>query len=213
MPDPNIGNLTVGDVVYVGLEGRMYGQRILNTFYYRCKEVTDAATRWGAYQDLVNAFTVAGGLEELFLNCLSQDYALEFMRLQYVSPLRRIYRRFPRNVNGALLGDTETANLCMSIERRTDAVGRHGVGRLQLPGLPNNTTAAGMILPGHLATVNLLAIFMQFDVLAGATFGQTWEPVLFSASQVGPDVVGPIVDAFPHPQVRTMSRRTVGRGE
>lgn len=213
MPVPNLGILTVDDVVYVGFEGRMYGQRILNTFYYQVSETDGIMTRWDAYEKLNEAFAVALGLKELFLNCLSADYTLEKIRYQYVNPSRMVYRSFQVNETGALLGDTETANLCASIERRVGTVDAHAVGRLQLAGLPSNTTAAGLILPGHLAVLNTLAAFMSFVILAGDTFETAWQPVLFSKVTGQPAVINPIIEAFPHPQVRTMSRRTVGRGE
>jgi len=214
MPTPTLGNVAVDDLFYVTFKGRLFSQRIINTFYYSVFQIAPVdVTRWSAYSKLRDALSGAGGVKEKFLACCGPQYELEAMRLQVLRPERYAYREFAEGAVGTHAGQADTANLAASIERRCELAQRHGVGRLQIAGTPTGQENAGTWAPAYMTILNTLATEMTQDVLSPDLIG--WHPSLaYNDGLVPPTwTSSPVIGAEAKNTIRVMRRRTVGVGE
>lgn len=214
MPIPTLGSVSTGDYYEVDLRGRLFGQRILNTFKFRVKAPPTVDTdRWIFYSTLVDTIEELPGLVLSFLDCLSSDYILEDIRVQCRAPERLIYREFLRNNPGTIESPCLTPNIAVSIERRTEVVGRSGVGRVQLGGIPSAKILEGEIINDYYLVLLDFAGRLYQDLEPAD--GSIVEPVLWH-EPLTPDVptgARAVVGAKVYKTVRDMRRRQVGLGE
>jgi hypothetical protein len=214
MPQPTLGMLQVDDLFYVTFKGRLFGQRMLNTFYYACFQLPIVnITRWTAYSQLRDTLIAADGLKEKLLACIAPQYTLEAIRLQIVSPIRLAFREFQDGASGNHADQCDTPNIAASVERRCELADRHGVGRIQVPGCPTSAQNAGVWKDPYITKLNALATVLAQDVDYSA--GAAWHPSLaFSDGLVPPTwTSSPIIGAEAKSTIRVMRRRTVGEGE
>jgi len=203
--------LAINDIVQVTVEGRKDGQTLLNVFHYRCT----VAPSTGTPAENIQAFldqdweVDTGRLEPLWTAVMPDDYNLRLVKGQRVSPTRSAYVEKFLVDNGDIAAfQMDTANLAWVFVKQTELAGRRGRGttHMLLPGYD-------WILNGELSAegaterTNLVgAIDDTIVVVAGGTY----EPILYHPG------FSPNFSRITHctikQEIRTMRRRTVGRG-
>lgn len=214
MPAPTLGTLAVNDLIFVTYKMRLWGQRIMNTFYYSVSAVGAVpGDRWTAYASLRTQMQLPAGLEVDLRACMTADVSLETLRLQFISPQRMAFREFVVGNNGTHPGVSGTPNVAASIERRTELASRHGVGRIQIAGMPDNAYSTGFLTVPYIAVLDTLATEIPRDITDAA--GNTYRPVLAYHDPLSapPWVASPVIGCETKNTVRVMRRRTVGLGE
>lgn len=213
MPAPDLGNTAVGDIIQLTFRGTLNSQRILSTFAYRIADLgTGAVLRWDFYDQMHTAINTATKMKDKFLACIASNYTLESSRYQYVIPLRRIFRDFGELSPGARAGNAVAPNLAASIERRSDVVGREGIGRLQMPGMLAADIVAGYLSGTYATLAGALATEMEQSLIVGPN-SIIADPCLFGFNISGTPHWSNIIGANVQGTARTMHRRTVGLGE
>lgn len=213
MPSPDLGLTAVGDIVQLTFRGTLNSQRILNTFHYRIDDLgTGAVLRWDFLDAMRTVINAAGNLKEKFLACIASNYTMESSRYQFLYPQRMIFRDFPELSPGARAGNAVAPNLAASIERRTDVVGRTGVGRLQMPGLLAADIVLGYLSGAYATLAGTLATQMEQSLVV-APNSIIVDPSLYGVNVSGTPHWGNVIGATVQGTVRTMHRRTVGLGE
>lgn len=215
MADPVLGPVNIGDVCLVSYFGRLAGQRIINTHHYR---VTDAPVSpvtvdwWVNYAEMQTALSGAVNLTGTFLDSLSNEYTLEFIRLQKLLPTRVMFRDVQKNLTGSIAGAASPPNTAVSVERKGQNADRHSIGRVQLAGPVAANVAAGEITNAYRLIINDFADRLKQNFVTAG--GVTLEPVLlgYTLPPVVVPVVTPVVATKTFIEVRTMHRRTVGLG-
>lgn len=197
----------------VVFESTLFDQRVLNTYHYFCITGPTVATdRYTIYGEMMDWIELAGGLKETFLDMVSDQLTLDSVRIQFRSPGRLMYKRFPVGQAGSLTGDANTANIGASIERRGGEALRTNIGRLAIAGIPSASIVAGKITAPALVLLGDHATVVQQD--ATLTSGAAFSPCLWSEQPGGADPIFQtfIFDAAPQTTARTQRRRTVGLG-
>jgi len=208
-------DLPTNSVVLVSFIGNCNGNRIINTFHYRCAVVPAPATEYDNFLDkLFLGINAAGGIIPTFLDTQASNYTLEKVRIQPVYPDRLRYRNYLLLSSGTWAADSQTVNQtsACSIKRVTNYVGQSGVGRVQIL-VPDGQFSGGNIVDvnGWIAKANIFAVAMGDDVVTAAPV-MTWKPCLYGPGYVTTGVYD-VVDWEVETTIRTMHRRTNFLGE
>jgi len=210
VPEP----ITAADTIRVTVRMRLAQQRLLMVLHCRPFTilVSDADE---AVQVLANSLAEAIELSAFWSGVIAQqsdELTYESVVCQRIAVDREVQKFAPiTSTTGALTEEAMPPNIALSVTKRTNVPSRHGVGRVQIPGLPEDATGLGVwngIVVGALQTAvegDLLTLFVDQN-------NNEWQWTLFDPEAVfdnHPDIVS--VEA--HSTVRTMHRRTVGLGE
>lgn len=204
--------IAVNDVVRLVYFNRLYSQRLLTVLHLRC--VTAPAGGIATEQALLNIANKYGAGADPLLTAwksvVSQDFIFDEVRAQKVFPQRSIYAKAAIGDNG---GDTEkalTANVAISIEKRSITANRHGIGRVQMAGCPGdvledgvwNSTYVGQVQTAWENLLGLQSVPADSSVYAFC---------LWDGNAVTSD--DDLFDVQAKDTIRTMHRRTVRVGE
>jgi len=210
VPEP-ITNL---DTLKVTVRMRLHSQRLLMVLYVRpftivVPEYDDAA------QVLADSLATAIENAEWWDGIIAQqsdELTYETVVVQRVA-LDREVQKFGiiTGVTGAMSDESMPPNVAMSVTKRTNVPDRHGVGRVQIPGFPENQTSFGL-WQGTLVSAIQAAVEASLLVPFVDQNNNEWAWTLFDISGVF-DVHPDILTIEAHNTVRTMHRRTVGLGE
>lgn len=216
MPTPSTPIAIVGDLFRVTLRGSLFGQTILNTFWYRLANNPTNQTLWTCAIDLAHQINVLDGVEDTMLDCLTADYHLKERRINFVHSGNTGYPYYSELVDTpgtfAGTGSCKNPNVAMSIERRavgTPTLPRTGIGRVQLAGMDEGQISAGIFSTAYLTAGQAFADTLPI-ILTG-TDGEVFVPCLVSLIPGG-FVPHDVFAAFPKETARVMRRRTVGVG-
>lgn len=203
--------LALGDIALVVVKGEMNGQAVWNTFHYRVDTLVGGITVNNALAGLNTALDQANNLYDALCNASPQNYTIEAVDLQVISPARYMKQTFiPAFDTGTVASTAVTSNLMASITRRGEESAPGNVGGIRV-GAPTTAVEAisGTWEPGYVTLLESLADELVQSVVANGG-NQIWGPGLF-----GPwtnPTFKPIVATAVSPEVRVMRRRTVGRG-
>jgi hypothetical protein len=204
--------IAVNDIIQVTLEADFWGSRILNTFHYRCLSAPPAGPTSGSLASLLAyLWDQATGIMSLKWGPVNNtSYFLRRAKGQVLTPIRSAYVNFDIGGTGAIVPDgLQVSNLSWVITRKTDLGGRAFRGNLHLV-VP---TAGWTTNSGFLSGANRVdreALRDQIPLQVSVPIGGQYEPVIFHRN-LDPNYTR-ITTAVIQDEVRTMSRRTVGRG-
>jgi len=206
--------LALGDVVQVSLKGSLFGQRILNILHYSVS-VVGTGTEYDQLSRLSSDIALGAAATDIltpFLSAIAPQYTLEEIRCQRVYPTRTVYAKTSVTIFGAYATGTELTNVAVSLEKRTLAPGRMGIGRLQLAGIPTAVIDNGEVTAGYQAgeLAALAAILIQTITTTGPVV--TFSPCLFNPT-APVNKFEPIFSIIPQSTIRVMRRRTLRIGE
>lgn len=207
-----------GAVLELAYAGRHDGQRTLNILHFGITTISGAtevdgdSVILGLLAEGYNTETPGEWLHT-YLSCISSDFALEFIRSQWVSPTRWSYTtHVPAIAVGLVAQLSMPANVSGVITKRTLLPGRHNIGSLHLPCVPKNEVEGSMLSTDQRTNMSDLAI-LSVDVnnitVGAATV--TVSPLIFNALVPASSQVW--LSNVIQPEVRIMRRRTVGVGE
>lgn len=107
--------------------------------------------------------------------------------------------------------DATTGNVAAVLTIRTQKAGRNQVSNKHIGPLPSDGYDIGRVSPTLLTPLEILADNLRTAL--GTPDGGIYQPVIYHKSGGGPgDNVDVLHSAVVQQQIRTMSRRTVGRG-
>jgi hypothetical protein len=204
--------INVGDLFQITFRYSHVGQRLLNVLHYRVEDVglaTDVMVASQQIADFFGSYLVAGSPANLLLELLPSTCTLVDVRAQRVSGGRQAYRFKTVDQPGAR-GPSEAGNLDCVITKRTDSGEAHNTSPFYLPGIASedmdngtlNTTYKDDVRIGMNGIITTLTVGVSSIVLA---------PVIWYQTTGGAHAY--ITSLLVQPEVRVMTRRTVGRGE
>lgn len=205
-------NIVVGDRVQITVNIAAFNQRLMSIFCYGCSSLTGAANHSDMFDRLHTAITAVGGLVSVYRAALCPEFAIDSVWYQIIAPLR--YSKFTRTAGlgaGLLAANNAfSANQAAVILRRGDFGTRNNVSTLHVPiGQTPGCQANGGIGGDLEVPLFNLADKMKQPINTTTIVSQ-WDPVINHGPNVGDYT--PIVNTAVEPNVRTMNRRTVGRG-
>lgn len=201
-----------GAVCEVTIVGRVFEQRCLTILHYQLILPSQGQTIDGNLA--INQFNAtlntigAGSLIGSYAACMAASYSFEAITYQWMYPTR--YRRVnapPAVVQGSTGLNCRQTNIAVAVNRFTENAGRGTTGTLHLPAVPDEWQAGGR-LDGGLDEYNNFGT--QSRTVSQLPNNVAMNPIIFSKGTplFSKAVIGHIVGS----ELRTMRRRTVGRG-
>jgi len=203
--------LAVSDIVRITVGGEKDGQSILNIFDF---QVTTAPST-GSPAENIEALLLhlwdntAGIWHAAWMEVMPDDYLLRFVRGQRIAPTRSAYVEKLIVATGAINSDQmQTANLAWVFVKQTELAGRRGRGNTHML-LPASTWMLNGFLDTNGAAERASLVSLIDDQVTVAA-GGVYVPVIFHPN-FSPNF-SRITHATIKQEIRTMRRRTVGRG-
>lgn len=204
-----------GDIFLLTFAGRVYGQRVINTFGWQISDVTGAEKPTDQFTNTFFADAEYLAFRAEFLACLPDDYILEEAWFQRLWTQR--VRKAIQEVN--LPGDIDARALNQS----QASISRHGVVaarwnnggvRLVMPE-GDGFSVNGLITAGHKATLQGFAAMMEdpMELNVGGTFYDLDPVIIHRNPTTGSLSATKVVETNVQDQLRTQRTRVVGRGE
>lgn len=159
-----------GDIVEVRVNYVQNGQRMLNVMHYRM--VGSGIADEGGTDVQETAANVAAGIDQWVANWLEQgssNCTILSVDAQKIYPNRYPFRRTVVNEAGSSASASLPQNVQLSIEKVGELANRHGIGRIEVPGITVDkvsdglVTAAGADWLAELSTSALLPIIAPFE--------------------------------------------------
>jgi len=203
--------VAIGDRVLVSFVGRLFGQRFINTFWYKVR-LTSGDPEYAEMAPALNAFLqTAGELKTKWLNCVTNSAEMTQIWVQTVAPQRLRKWSFESIANGAFDGAASTPNVQASITRVGQYAGRQYVGGIRIPiGTGAECSIEGIISNDLYDLMIILGAAMkeEINVLGGDV---TLTPQVGAAGDLTD--TKDMEDFLVQTTTRVIRRRTVGLGE
>lgn len=198
-------------VIEVGLEGTLFGQRIINVLHYAVFNPSTTVNYADELEQLAMVFSDVGigGFGSGYLGCMPTSFNWDFTRCQSIYPIRKRVIRIGVGEPGRF-NTTTTANVSASITKRTVFAGRSQIGGIRLV-LPTTESLQGKITIAARANLDLFANQLDVRVLE-PTGGGTYDPVIYHRKAGVVPKFDKVTDCVPETTTRVMRRRTVGLG-
>jgi len=203
--------LAVSDIVRVTVGGEKDGQSILNIFDFQVTTAPSTGTPGENIEALLQHLwnSTTGTWHDTWLACLPDDYLLRLVRGQRIAPTRSAYVENLIVSPGTIAADQmQTANLTWVFIKQTELAGRRGRGTTHML-LPATTWMLNGNLDTNGAAERDLLVNLVDDQVTVAA-GGVYVPVIFHPN-FSPNF-SRITHATEKTEIRTMRRRTVGRG-
>lgn len=203
--------LPLNTIIQVGLEGKLFEQRVLTVLHYRVSIVSGVPNYFDEMNGLGTWFTNPGpvSFRDTFRACVPAEYTFQTVRVQAIFPTR--FAAVRRVVNQAGTGDsTTTANVSQAITTSTIKAGRTQIGGVRLP-LATTRSLNGSLTAAALTALDNFAAQLELPAEEPVQ-GGLYSPVIFHR---GPNVNprwDDIINATPQTTTRVVRRRTVGLG-
>jgi len=206
--------ITAADTFKVTVRMTLAEQRLMMVLYARPFTILV-----NAYADAAQNF--ADSLGAAMINSLfwegviaeqSNELSYDSITVQRVAVSREVMKTFTfGSLVGGVASPAMPPNVALSVTKRTELPLPNGVGRIQVPGLPETATTLGR---WDSATVGTVEDSVASSLLTEFTDqnNNEWRWCLFTPL-AGLDVHPDITSVVAHDTVRTMHRRTVGLGE
>ena len=204
--------IAVGDVIRVTYWQRLFEQRLYTVLHMRCKTPPSAGTSDLDALQHISAlmgnvtFPLLANWRSLVVN----DLQFDSVRVQRVWPTRSFYTEQPIGLTGQHTGTANTANVAVSIEKRTLHPLRRGIGRIQMAGTPASLMSGGSWNATYLEDCRVVWSDLTTTLDVTADGGQ-YRFCLWNGRAVTAD--DDIQFIQPKDTVRTMHRRTLRIGE
>lgn len=213
-------SITVGDIIRVQAVASVFGQQTITSWWYRVigigVNVNEKDTLL-AINDYFNGNALLAPYLA-YVACLPSSWDAGVLKSQKMHPALSVYQESASvPVNGGR-GAATTSNLATVVQKGTDVGGRSQIGSWHLPGVASADMDADFTVP---ALDVLLATFASrcLNTLTIPVNGTQMEPVLYHPEVKDAEgvVIRPwsatkLTRALPKDTIRTMSRRTYGRG-
>lgn len=209
--------VAVGDFFRLWFVGRMFGQRVMNTFEYQATARTGTGV---SAPDLMAAFLADVEFVDLkaaFNAVYPPQFLWEAVWWQYDQANGPVYaKQIVADASTGEGNEARTANLQASVTRRGNLAERLGVGGLRIPiGTADLDIATGLVTADLKQRLTAIAghVANPIEVAVDANNTYTLTPcITHQVTGVG-RVAVLVTQAFPHDQARVLRRRTVGLGE
>jgi len=203
----------IGDKFLITAVGRLAGQTIMNTFWYRLTNVGAFSNLLLLY-DAINArWAAAGGMQEALLNAYPENLVYLDTWVQRVAPIRIMKNVYPVIEGGNQVAAT-TANIQASIEKRGELAIKQAIGANRIPISADAVNAVDGLIPAGALKTALGGLAEEIKVeITGVEMGTAnLRPIIYQPLNNPGFLNYEIVRTTVMETVRVIRRRTVGLG-
>lgn len=207
--------IALGDLIRVNYVGMAFNQRIMLTTAYAVDSINPAVSESVLCNAILNELRAGGGAdltESDYLAVMPPQYTLQRIVCQKVAPVRYAYFGVNRGSAGAHAAAARTGNLSAAVVFKGALGRRDNIATHKIGPIPEGATvqADGLLTVAYKDLLDTLADSLTSNI-AIAAHGALLGAVI--PNNAVPGSFTKIVDFETVDTVRTMSRRTVGRGE
>lgn len=203
----------IGSIFELSLRSTVCDQRCINVLHYVVATETSETSIVAESLQLATAADAVGALGPAFRACLAQNCTHDEVVAQCIKDtLGTRYARQVLDVGdpGDAVEDATTANVSAVITKRTSFSGRWAVGGFHMPGIGAGFYTGGLVTDvGFKAALNALASEMLQPITT--VLGGEYLPVIYHPDGLHGGYT-PLLETELQDELRTMRRRTVGRG-
>lgn len=149
-----------------------------------------------------------------YLDCLSDSYEMDNVKVQLIHPTRYAFSQFLVAASGNIEEGAPTGNVQAALTLRTSNSGRDQVATYKLGPLAGTDYQDGIVSEARRVSIRSFGSALLESISVGPDpFTSDWLPVIYHPNASPPAPVSDVVEAYQdHREVRTLSRRTLGRG-
>jgi len=198
-----------GDVLLITFDGLWHNQRTMTTFHYGVGTLVGTPSYLDFATAVRTAFLTAGGLIPTFLAACPEEYFLNNLWVQTIKPVRVVKTILSVASSGTNEFHSSTANLSTVVTRRGPLANRKNIGSVHVPFANLDADSSnGTISESLLTILNTFGVQVRRTITMVGVGSIT--PVLYNGPTAAD--VSPIESTISQLTIRTMRRRTVGRG-
>jgi len=176
--------VAVGDILQLNVEGVLYGQRTVNTFYFAVT-VNDDMSTLGQFLDTF----LDPNVDQMMPDIMSVDWKFFRGVGSIIHPVLRRSAQVVSDVavrDGQVAGDSLPPSVTYVIARRTNIRGPRGRGRVFIPGVPETYHDSGQLTG---AAVTAITAKLDDFALPIVRADGLAVPVLWHRAPAGADVI------------------------
>lgn len=200
------------DIIQSTFRGLCFGQQIILDLTFQIFGDFPVGNSVSTDLDLINAAIAPGGVQNIvtpYLACLPAQYSLLELRSQLIFPTRSAYRQVAFvGAVGTDPGAATVANDSAALTLRTEKSGRSQVATKHIGPVPDNVSAAGLIVAAYKLSLAALGAKLVTSFVP-PTSGSLVVPVIYHRQTNTTDLVNQYILGD---QSRVQRRRTVGVG-
>lgn len=205
-------SLSVDDVLILTFSGTLFEQRIMTVLRMVVVAGDPGPTNQDQLEAILTFFNdpVGGGkpFNEL-LDCQTNQVMYSEARIQRIYPFRTVYYPQPCTGVGTGAGNAASANIAAVVRKRSNKIGRTGIGSVHVAGIAEVSMTSGLIEPGLVTELSEFGATLKDQYTMPAS---TLAVRFCTANGLNADetiVTATSVDD----RVKTMRRRTLRVGE
>lgn len=204
-----MANVNNGAILEVVIHSMLNGQRQMTVLHYRLSDLSTPADQFVKLEAVDDRFALADGIYDAVANASGNDCEFQPVQLQWIFPTRYAYRKF---ASMPLIG--QYPNICLpsnvsaTITKKGEEAGRHSIGAVHLPNVPQETMVAGIFQAPYTTALGDLATALKTPYTLAT--GGTLTPIIANKASLGgsKDVFTTVVQDA----TRVQRRRTLGLG-
>lgn len=200
-------------ILEVTVELDVNDQLVESVLHYVVDAQSDLADPIADQSAIVNLIGVGDTFDLLtpWAACLSTSALITTTRVQYILPTRYRATVASEALAGTRTGVCTAQNVAAVITRFTPLAGRSQIGAVHLGGISASDYSGGTLVAG--LTTAMVTLKNALDVQLAQDLGPgLWTPCLYHRGKTGTAAFTRITGGFVQSTLRTMRRRTVGRG-
>lgn len=202
--------VAANSILEVTLIGNLASQTTLTLLHYKTvTAISDGDSAINTVNANINN-ALPSCLVAYYLACCGAGFDLLAVRYQWIYTVRYLARTIPAVLTSGTAGSTALPpGVAVAITKQAQTSGRKNRGTVHMPGVPLDAVTDGSLSPGAglTAYVNLGKEIEVPQPIGGGTFAA---PVIYQRSS--PINSQQVIQTIVQTNVRTMSRRVVGRG-
>jgi len=205
--------LDVSDIIQVTYRSTWAAQRILMVRHFVVNTTTSTASVLADLSDIaeIAADSSPGTIFNTLQAALPSNVQIDTVRAQRIYPNRTAFVDQVVDLPGGNANDADAGNVAAVITLRTELGGRDQISNVHVGPVPGNVFTEGFINPTYLTTLDALKTALLSGLLTDAPGNIGLKPVVFHSKKV-PPTWDQLLTGTVQQTLRTMSRRTVGRG-
>lgn len=204
-----MADISNGAVLEVVVHSTLNAQRQMTVLHYKLSDMSAPADQFVKLEAVDTRFALADGIYDAIAAASGNDCEFQEVQLQWIFPTRFAYRRFD---SMPLIGQYPNiclpSNVAATITKKGVEAGRHSIGAVHLPNVPQETMVEGLFQAPYTTALEALATALKTPYTIAT--GGTLTPIIANRASLGgsKEVVTTVVQL----STRVQRRRTLGLG-
>lgn len=206
--------IAIGDVVEVTIQYEIFNQINLTILHYKVSNVPTEQDPLASEADLITLLQDGGAYDLLTpaAACIATNCTITKLSTQYIWPVRYVRDFAGKAINGTGVGQTQTCNSAVFVEKLSAFAGKKNRGGIHMPAPPDGNKTLGKVDVGYITNLSTFATACMQRVLETGGTG-AWSPVILHRTKPLNGTAANWEAFNIQDTIRAQRRRTVGVGQ